>query len=276
MDAERTTSAPPRIHPTALVDRTANLGPGVTVGPLAVVGPGVSIGEGTTIEAHAVIERGVVVGRDNVVGAGVVLGCRPQHRKFGDEHSTLIVGDRNVFGEYATVSRGFGDGTQTEIGSDGYIMSYVRIDHNCRIGNAVTITSGAGLGGHVTVDDGAYVGGNGGVHQFVRVGRLAMVGAVSMVRQDVPPYVLAAGVPARAHSLNVVGLRRAGLPQIHRRALRRAFTLLYLRGLTVSAAVEAIAAELGDDPYITHLLEFLRSGSHNRGFVRWTRDSHSD
>jgi len=276
MDAERTTSAPPRIHPTAVVDRTADLGAGVTVGPLAVVGAGVSIGEGTTLEAHAIIEPGVTVGRDNVLGVGVVLGCRPQHRKFSDEQSTLIVGDRNVFGEYATVSRGYGDGTQTEIGSDGYIMSYVRIDHNCRIGSAVTITSGAGLGGHVSVDDGAYVGGNGGVHQFVRIGRMAMVGAVSMVRQDVPPYVLAAGIPARAHSLNVVGLRRAGFPLIHRRALRRAFTLLYLRGLTVSAAVEAIATELGDDPYVAHLLEFLRSGSHNRGIVRWTRESRSD
>ena len=276
MAAERTTPEPPRIHPTAVVDRTADLGPGVTVGPLAVISAGVSIGEGTTLGAHAVIEPGVVVGRQNVLGVGVVLGCRPQHRQFSDERSTLVVGDRNVFGEYASVSRGFGDGTRTEIGNDGYIMSYVRIDHNCRIGNDVTITGGAGLAGHVSVDDGAYVGGMGGLHQFVRVGRLAMVGGVSMVRQDVPPYVLAVGVPARAHALNVVGLRRAGLRQVHRRALRRAFALLYLRGLTVSAAVEAIAAELADDPYVAHLLEFLRSGAHNRGFVRWTRANHLD
>lgn len=276
MDADPTASAATRLHPTASVDRTADLARGVTVGPFAVVGPGVVIGEGTTLEAHAVVERDVVVGRDNIIGVGVVLGCRPQHRSYGDERTTLVVGDRNIFGEYATVSRGYGDGTRTEIGNDGYIMSYVRIDHNCRIGNAVTITSGAGLGGHVSVDDGAYVGGNGGVHQFVRIGRLGMVGAVSMVRQDVPPYVLAAGVPARVHSLNVVGLRRAGVPEAHRRALRRAFTLLYLRALTVSAAAQEIAAELGADPYIAHLLEFLRSGSHKRGFVRWTRDSHSD
>lgn len=276
MDADRTTAAPPCIHPSAVVDRTAELGPGVTVGPLAVVGPGASIGEGTTLGAHAVVESGVVVGRGNVLGAGVVLGCRPQHRKFNDERSTLVVGHGNVFGEYATVSRGFGEGTATTIGDDGYIMSYVRIDHNCRIGSAVTITSGAGLGGYVTVDDGAYIGGNSGVHQFVRVGRLAMIGAVSMVRQDVPPYVLAAGVPARAHSLNVVGLRRAGLASAHRRALRLAFSLLYLRGLTVSAAVEAIAAQVAGDPCVAHLLEFLRSGSHNRGIVRWTRESRLD
>jgi len=276
MDAERTPAVPPRIHPTALVDHAAELGPGVIVGPYAVVGPGASIGEGTTLGAHAVVESGVVVGRHNAIGIGVVLGSRPQHRRFNDERSTLVVGDRNVFGEYATASRGFGEGTRTEIGSDCYLMSYVHVGHDCRVGNAVTITSGAGLAGYVSIDDGAYVGGMGGVHQFVRVGRLAIIGGVSMVRQDVPPYVLAAGVPARAHSLNGVGLRRAGVPQIHRRALRRAFSLLYLRGLGVPAAVEAIAAELGEDLYVRHLLDFLRSGSHKRGFVRWTRENRLD
>ena len=276
MDAERTPSGPPRIHPTAVVHRTAEIGHGVVIGPMAVVGAGAVIGAGTVLDAHAVIEPGVTVGRDNVLGVGVVLGCRPQHRKFNDEPSTLVVGERNIFGEYATVSRGFGAGTTTEIGNDGYIMSYVRVDHNCRIGDAVTITSGAGLGGHVSVDDGAYVGGNGGVHQFVRIGRMAMIGAVSMVRQDVPPYVLASGMPARAHSLNVVGLRRAGIAQASRRALRHAFSLLYMRGLTVSAAVDAIAAEAGEDPYVTHLLAFLKGGAHHRGIVRWTRESLSD
>lgn len=276
MDPERTSSAPPRIHPTAVVDRSAQLGPGVTVGPYAVIGPGVVIGSGTVLHAHVVIEDAVVVGRDNILGVGVALGCRPQHRQFRDERSGLVIGDRNTFGEYATVSRGFGDGTATEIGSDGYFMSYVRIDHNCRVGHGVTLTSGAGLAGYVRVDDGAYVGGNGGVHQFVRVGRLAMVGAVSLVRQDVPPYVLAAGMPARAHSLNVVGLRRAAIPPIHRRAIRRAFTLLYLSRLTVPVAVDAIASELGEDPYVAHLVAFMRSGEHHRGFVRWTRENVSD
>ncbi len=276
MGAEPTASAAPHIHPTAAVDRTAELGRGVRVGPFAVVGPGAVLGEGTALEAHVVIARNVVLGRDNQLGVGVALGSRPQHRQFADEPSTVRVGDRNIFGEYATVERGYGEGTHTEIGSDSYVMSYVHVAHNCRIGDAVTITSGAGLGGYVSVDDGAYVGGNGGLHQFVRIGRLAMVGAVSMVRQDVPPYVLAAGVPARAHALNVVGLRRAGLAQPHRRALRRAFALLYLRGLPVSAAAQAIAAELGGDPYVMHLLEFLRSGSHKRGIVRWTRENPSD
>jgi UDP-N-acetylglucosamine acyltransferase len=241
-----------------------------------VVDGNVSIGEGTEIGPHAVIERGVVVGRNNVLGAGVVLGSRPQHRKFGDEASTLIVGDRNVFGEYATVSRGFGEGATTQIGSDCYLMTYVHVGHDCRVGDGVTIVSGAGLAGYVTVEDGAYIGGEGGVHQFVRVGRLAMIGGVSVVRQDVPPYILAVGVPARARSLNVVGLRRAGLAEAHRRALRRAFTLLYLRGLTVSAAAAAIEDELGADPYVGHLLEFLRTGSHKRGYVRWAKENHSD
>jgi UDP-N-acetylglucosamine acyltransferase len=206
----------------------------------------------------------------------VALGCRPQHRKYDNEPSGLIIGDRNIFGDYATVSVGFGAGTTTGIGSDGYVMSYARIDHNCRVGDGVTITSGVGLAGYVRVDDGAYVGGNTGIHQFVRIGRLAMVGGMSMVRQDVPPFVLAAGMPTRAHALNVVGLRRAGVALAHRRALRRAFTLLYLSHLTVSAAVDAIASELGEDPYVAEMLEFLRGGEHKRGIVRWTRETHSD
>jgi len=264
------------IHPTALVDPSAELGRGVAVGPYAVIGPGARIGEGTRLGAHVVVERGVTIGCDNELGAGVVLGCRPQHRAYRGEPSVVRIGDRNIFGEYATVSRGYGEATATEIGSDNYIMSYVRVDHNCRIGNQVTLTSGVGLGGHVTIDDLAYVGGNTGVHQFVRIGRLGMVGAVSMVRQDVPPYMLAAGMPARAHSLNVVGLGRAGVPPQHRRALRRAFTVLYRSGLGVSAALARLEAELGDDPFVSQVIAFIRSGSHERGIVRWVGERSSD
>lgn len=264
-----------RVHPTAVIDAAAELEPGVVVGPYAVIGPRVRIGSGTRLGAHVVVEPDVTIGRDNELGVGVAIGCRPQHRAYGGERSYVRIGDRNIFGDYATVSRGYGEGTATEIGSETYIMSYVRVDHNCRIGNRVTITSGAGLGGHVTVDDLAYVGGNGGVHQFVRIGRLGMVGAVSMVRQDVPPYVLVAGMPARAHTLNVVGLGRAGVPPIHRRALKRAFTLLYRSGLTTSEAVERLEEELGGDPYVAHIIAFIRSGSRERGFVRWAGETSS-
>lgn len=264
------------IHPAAAIHPRAELGPGVEVEAYAVIGPGVLVGEGTVIGPHAVIGPDVVLGRGNRLGAGVVIGAMPQHRQYGGERSFVRIGDHNIFGEYATVSRGYGEGTATEIGDRTYVMSYVRVDHNCRIGNDVTITSGAGLGGFVVVEDQAYVGGNGGVHQFVRVGRLSIIGAVSMVRQDVPPFVMAAGVPARAHGLNVVGLRRAGIPDAHRRALKRAFTLLYRSRLPVSRAVQQMEDELGGDPYVRVMIEFIRGGAHERGIIRWSREIPSD
>ncbi len=265
----------PAVHPTAIVDPGAELGDGVVVGPYAVVAAGVQLGDGTQVGAHAVIERDVLLGRENRLGAGVVIGCLPQHREYAGERSYVRIGDRNIFGEYATISRGYGAESATTIGSDNYIMSYVRVDHNCRIGNHVTITSGAGLAGQVSVDDQAYIGGNGGIHQWVRVGRLGMVGAVSMVRQDVPPFVLVAGTPARAHSLNVVGLRRAGIPAPHWRALKRAFSLLFRGGLMVSTALERMQEELGGDPYVAQVITFVRTGSHNRGIVRWVGETSS-
>lgn len=264
------------IHPTAVIDPTAELGRGVVVGPYAVVGARVQVGENSQLGAHAVIEADVTIGRENVLGAGVVLGCRPQHRSYKGERSVVRIGDRNIFGEYATVSRGHGDGPGTEIGNENYIMSYVRVDHNCRIGNSATLTSGAGLGGYVSIDDLAYVGGNAGIHQFVRIGRLGMVGAVSLVRQDIPPFVLVAGVPARAHSLNVVGLRRADVPERHRAALKRAFALLFRSGLAVSTALGRLETDLGDDPYVSQIITFIRAGSHERGMVRWAGEKSSD
>ncbi len=265
----------PAIHPTAVVDPGAALGRGVVVGPYAVVASDVQLGDGTRVDAHAVVERDVILGRENRLGAGVVIGCPPQHRGYAGERSFVHIGDRNIFGEYATISRGYGAESATEIGSDNYIMSYVRVDHNCRIGSNVTITSGAGLGGHVSVDDHAYIGGNSGIHQWVRVGRLSMVGAVSMVRQDVPPFILVAGVPARAHSLNVVGLKRAGIPAQHWRALKRAFSLLFRGGLAVSTALERLQAELGSDPYVAQIITFVRAGGHDRGIVRWVGETSS-
>lgn len=260
-----------QIHSTAIIHPTARLGRGVEVGPYAVVGPDTVIGDGTTVGTHVVIERDVAIGRDNRLGAGVVIGGPPQHRGYADERTLVRIGDRNVFGEYATVSRAYGEGEATELGSDNFVMSYVRVDHNCRIGSGVVLVSGAGLGGFVSVDDQAYVGGNAGVHQYVRVGRMATVGAVSLVRQDVPPFVLAAGVPARAHTLNTVGLQRAAVAPAHRSALKRAFSLLYRSGLARTAALSRLEAELGDDAYVRAMIEFIR-GSQKRGIVRWARE----
>lgn len=273
MPSDRTSiTASATIHRTAIVHPAAQLGRGVEVGPYAVIAADVVIGDGTVIGPHVVIEDGVVIGRGNQVGAGTVIGGPPQHKGYAGERSFVRMGDRNVLRENVTINRAYGEGETTEIGSDNYLMSSAHVGHNCRIGNDVVLVSGAELGGYVTVDDQANISGHAGAHQFVRIGRLAMVGGLSAVRQDVPPFVLVAGVPARAYGLNAVGLGRAGVPSVHRAALKRAFALLYRSRLSVKTAVVRMEAELGDDPYVQTMIQFIRAGSHGRGIVRWARE----
>jgi UDP-N-acetylglucosamine acyltransferase len=262
-----------RVHPTAVVHPGAHLGRGVVVGPYAVVEEGAVVGDGTVVGAHCVIRAGVTLGQDNRLSVGVVLGEDPQHRRYAGEATFVRIGDRNVLREYVTINRAYGEGQSTEIGNDNYLMSYVHIGHNCVIRNQVTLTSGTKLAGHALVDDQANLGGHVGVHQFVRIGRLVMVGGGSVVRQDVPPFVLAFGLPARAYGLNTVGLVRAGVPAVHRTMIKRAFTLLYRSGLTLSSALGRVEEELGDDPYVREMVEFIR-GRSTRGIVRGARDGH--
>jgi len=263
------------MHPTAVISEHARLGVGVQVGPYAVIEDDVVIGDRTVIGPHAVIHRDVELGCDNHLGAGVVVGGDPQHRQYGGERTYVRMGDRNLLGEYASVSRAFGAGETTVIGNDNFIMSFVRVAHNCRIGNNAILVSGLGLAGHVQIDDQAYIGGQAGLHQFVRVGRLAMVGGLSLVRQDIPPFVLAAGSPARAYSLNTVGLARAGVSPLQRTILKRAFAILYRSGLSVSQALARLETEYGSDPGVGELIEFIRRGVHKRGIVRWNQDKSS-
>ncbi len=260
------------VHRTATVHPTAQLGKGVEVGPYVVIERDVIIGDGTVIGPHTVIERDVVVGRENKLGVGVVLGSPPQHRQYAGERTFALIGDRNILSDYSAVSRAYGEGEATVLGNDNFIMPYTRIDHNCRVGNNTILVGRVGLAGYVTVDDQAYLGAHTAVHQFVRIGRLAIVGMVSAVRQDVPPFVLAAGVPARAHAVNTVGLVRAAVPAANRAILHRAFKLLYRSGLAVSTALARIEAELGDDPYVQEMITFIRAGTHKRGIVRWAHE----
>lgn len=260
------------IHPTAVVAPGAQFGPGVTIGPFAVIANDVTIGANTHIGPHAVIERGTRIGRENEIGAGALIGCLPQDRAFLKEESYVVIGDRNQIREYVSISRATGAGESTTIGDENFIMSYARLDHNCRIGNRVVLVGGMMVGGHVQVEDEAYLGGLSGVHQFVRVGRLAMVGAYSFLRQDVPPFMLATGTPARCRGLNLVGLRRRGVPPGERARLRRAFHILYQSRLPMTRAVDAIAEELGEAPMIQELVTFLQSSQQrSRGIIRWSR-----
>lgn len=259
------------IHPTAVVHPTAHLGRGVRIGPYAVIDANTTIGDGTTVGAHVVIHPDATIGRENLLDVGVVIGCGPLHKGYKGERTFVRIGDNNMFREYVTIERGYGEGTTTEIGDRNFLMTSAHVGHNARIGNDAVITCGALLGGFVIIEDQANLSGNVGVHQFVRVGRLAMVGGVSMIRQDVPPFVLISGNPARAHGLNTVGLQRAGVGAVHRTALKRAFVILYRSGLSVPTALARMDAELGGDAYVQAMIAFIRA-SEKRGIVRWAKE----
>ncbi|MGH2424784.1 MAG: acyl-ACP--UDP-N-acetylglucosamine O-acyltransferase [bacterium] len=259
------------VHPSAIVHRTAHLGRGVRVGPFALIDADVSIGDGTTIGPQVVIHRDVTIGRDNVLDVGGIIGCAPLHKGFRGERTSVRIGNGNVLREQVTIERGYGEGTTTVIGDRNFFMTGVHVGHNVIIGNEVVLTCGTLLAGFVRVEDQANLSGNVGVHQFVRIGRLAMVGGVSMVRQDVPPFVLISGNPARANALNTVGLVRAGVDGSHRRALKRAFVLLYRSGLSVPTALTRMESEVGRDPYVQSMLAFIRE-SQKRGIVRWAKE----
>ncbi len=246
------------IHSTAIVDPSAQIGENVSVGPFAIVGPNCVVGANTELGPHVVLEEFTTVGRDCQVRAGAVLGGPPQDAKFKGERSYLRVGDRNLIREYVTLHRASGEDQETVVGDDNLILAYSHAGHNCRIGSGVLIANNVELAGQVTIEDGAILGGLVGVHQFVRIGRLALVGAFSKVVQDVPPFLLADGRPADVLNLNARGLRRAGFKPSSRAALRRAYKLLYRANLNVSQALEAIAADIAPDPELAYLVAFMQ------------------
>jgi UDP-N-acetylglucosamine acyltransferase len=263
-----------RVHPTALVDPSARVHPSVRIGPYAVIAGDVQIGEGTVIGSHAVLEKFVRIGRRNRICTGAVIGCEPQDKTFRGERSHVLMGDDNVVREYAQISRATGEGAATVVGDRNYIMSMVHVAHNCHLGSDIVIVTGTGLAGHVHIGDGAQVGGITGVHQHVRIGRLAMVGGKTALTQDLPPFLLASGVPARVRGLNRVGLQRAGVSQEEIERLHGAFRILYRMGLTARHAVDRIATEIGEDGIVGELLAFLRDNeTSRRGLTRFRRET---
>jgi UDP-N-acetylglucosamine acyltransferase len=266
----------PSVHPTAHVHPAARLADGVSIGPYAVVEADVVIGAGTLVGPHSVIHDGVTLGRDNRLAAHVVLGGRPQDRAYRGERTRVSIGDENVFSEFASVDRATGEGGETTIGNGTYIMSCVKVSHNCRIGDGVVVVSGSQIAGRVQIDEHAFIGGVSGVHQFVHVGRLVMVAGLSGVRQDVPPYLMVAGFSARAVGLNTVGLKRAGVAPADRLALRRVFKLFFQSGLSPEAAVRAAEEPTEASEPVQQFLTFVRaSRERKRGMVRWQPETAS-
>jgi len=246
-------------HPSAIIDPDAELGQGVVVGPWTVIGPRVKVGDGTRIGSHVLIERDTTVGADCHLHQGAVLGTDPQDLKYRGEETVLVVGDRTVIREYATLNRGTADLRRTVVGDDCLLMAYSHIAHDCQIGNNVVIANAVNMGGHVFIEDWATVGGLTAVHQFVRIGAHAFVGGASRTSQDVPPYTKAAGSPCKLYGLNTVGLDRRGFSAEVRQALKKAYRTVFQPSLPLSQGLEAAEAGAGDFPEVRHFLSFIRN-----------------
>ncbi|MEX2220933.1 MAG: acyl-ACP--UDP-N-acetylglucosamine O-acyltransferase [Candidatus Rokuibacteriota bacterium] len=254
------------IHPTAVIEPAAELAGDVRVGPYSVIGPDVTIAAGAEIGAHVVLEGRVRVGARCRVGHGAIIGGLPQDLKFREGTPVGVsLGDDTVVREYVTIHRATHEGHDTTVGRHCVVMASSHIAHDCVLGDHVIIINYAGLTGHVTVEERATIGGLTGIHPFSRIGTYAYVGGCSKVTQDVPPFVIADGVPAVARSVNVVGMRRGGIDAASRRQVQAAFRLLYRSGMAPGAAIKRVREELGGHPLVARLVEFVETSK--RGVV---------
>ena len=255
------------VHTTAIVAAGAKLAPEVEIGPFSVVGAEVRIGEGTVVGGHVVLAGRTTLGRNNRIFPFTSIGDIPQDRKYTGDATRTVIGDDNVIREFVSVNAGTAqDRGVTTIGNGNLLLAYSHVAHDCVVGDGTTFSNNAQLAGHVVVGDHAVLGGFVGVHQFCRIGAHAMVAAGSIVLQDVPPYVTAAGYPAKPHGTNSEGLRRRGFPADDIAAIKRAYKTLYRSKLTLEAARERIAAEVEYVPALKLLSAFLDTPG--RGIIR--------
>lgn len=246
------------VHPTAIVAPQAELAEGVEIGPYSIIGGSARIGPGTVVGPHVLIEGHTTIGAECSISMGAVIGSPPQDDKYHGEPTEVIIGDRTQIREYVTIHLATGEGNATRVGNDCRLMAYSHLAHNCRVGNGVSIANYGGMSGHTIIEDNAVIGGMVGSHQFARVGRLAMVSGFSKISVDVPPFMLADGKPARVISLNVRGLRRAGMGPEVRAQLAKAFKVLYRSGLNLSNALAQVVAEVEAGPEVAYLVDFLK------------------
>jgi UDP-N-acetylglucosamine acyltransferase len=260
-------SAPPLIHPTAVVDPAARLAPDVRVGPFAVIEADVSLGAGCVVGPHVHLLGILTAGANNRFHTGCVLGDTPQHTAYAGEPTRVEIGSDNTFREHVTVHRAMPATGATVIGSHNLFMAGSHVAHDCRVGDRCIFANAAVVGGHAVVMNGAFLSGNSCVHQFCRVGRLAMLSGTSSVSQDLPPFWIVQEVNI-ARGVNVIGMRRAGIPTAEIQAVRRAYKAINRSGLTVAAALERIEAADGELPAVAELLAFIRDSK--RGIVTGT------
>lgn len=252
------------IHPTAIINPKAQLAGDVSVGPYSVIDENVKIEKGTVIAGHCLITGFTKIGANCKIFNGAVIGTIPQDLKYKGEKSFLEIGDNNIIREYVTINLGTKDG-KTIIGSDNLIMAYSHIAHDCRVGNFNVIANVGTLAGFVTIEDRVIIGGLVAIHQFVRVGTLSIMGGCSKVVQDVPPYCINDGHPAKAYGINSIGLERAGISGDIRRDLKNAFKILFKSQLLMKDAVKKVEAEIPLSNEVMHLIEFIKNSQRGIG-----------
>ena len=258
-----------KIHPTASIHPNAQLHDGVIVGQGAIIGPEVIIGSGTSVGPNSVVDGKTILGKNNKIFPNVFLGLEPQDLKYKGANTELIIGDDNTFRECVTINKATDEGEKTIIGNNNLMMAYSHIGHNCEIGDNVILSNSVQVAGHVMIEDCAVVGGCLGIHQFVQIGYLSMIGGMTRVVRDVPPFCLAEGSPGRLRGLNKVGIKRSGLIEKNKldfKLLLKTWLLLFKSDYVISEAVEvAMSQEL--DFSSKRLCEFVKHSiiSNRRG-----------
>jgi UDP-N-acetylglucosamine acyltransferase len=250
------------IHPTAVIDRSARLGAGVKIGPYAVIDAKVVLGDGCEIGPHVYLTGGSELGKNNRVHAGAVIGDLPQDLRFKGEETKVLIGDENVIREHVTIHRSNKPEEVTRIGSNNLLMAHSHVGHNSVIGNSVIIANGALIAGHVAIEDRVFISGNCLVHQFVRVGTLALMRGGAAISKDLPPFTVARGENGMA-GLNTIGLRRAGFSSAERLELRKVYHAVFRSGLKFREALARARAEFTSEKARV-LMDFLETG--RRGF----------
>ena len=253
----------------AIIEEGAIIAEGVQVGPYAIIGKDVTIGEGTKIGSGVILEGRVNIGSKCIIGHHTVIGTPPQDISYQGEETEVWIGDETVIREFSTIHRATGEGNETRIGRKCYIMSYCHVAHNCRVGNEVTMANNASLAGYVEVNDMATLSGFVGVHQFVRIGKLTMLGGLSKIVMDIPPFTLADGHPARLFGLNVVGLKRRGYSKEERNQIKKIYTIIFERHGNLPELLDSIQRDFTGE-YVAEIINFFSQG--RRGIARFIQE----
>jgi UDP-N-acetylglucosamine acyltransferase len=254
------------IHPTAIIHPDARLGANCSIGPYCLIGPHVELGAGCRLHSHVVLDGHTRLGRDNEIFPFASLGLKTQDLKWAGGITRTEVGDRNTFREHVTIHSATAAGDATRIGSHNNFLAYTHVAHDCQVGDHNIMSNKASLAGHVIMEDHVVMGGFAAVHQFCRLGKMAMIGGYSRIVQDVVPFTITEGNPPSARTINKVGLQRNGVSEEVQSALRQSYKILFREGLTTAKAIEQVETQLAPSEEIKHLIAFVRASE--RGITR--------